>query len=254
MTEQQLKFVEPILSTFENEDIKNFAVELLNKFPKYIWEVGASSSGKYHPEYTLGILGLMKHQVAVVRFINFFFELDQYKNRFDSRKRDLLRLAALVHDGRKSGSQEDYDKNKYTKFDHPLLMAKEIYSYRDKGVLPEEELKYISFAVSSHMGQWNTDKRSKDVVLPTPRDEAGELIHLADYLASRKCLTMSFEDYVVPEDDTTEVKDPKEYVMTFGRHKGVALKNIPKDYLLWLSGQELREPLKTYVGQIINGQ
>ena len=249
MTEQQQKFVEPILSTFENEDIKNFAVELLNKLPGYIWEVGASSTGKYHPEYTLGTLGLMKHQMAVVRFINFFFELDQYKNRFDSRKRDLLRVAALVHDGRKSGFQEDYEKSKYTKFEHPLMMAKEIYSYRDKGVLTEEELKYISFAVSSHMGQWNTDKRS-EVTLPTPKNEAGELIHLADYLASRKCLNMSFDDYVIPEEEAEDV-NPLEYVIGFGKHKGKALKDIPADYLAWLSGQELREPLKTCVNHIL---
>ena len=250
MTEQQLKFVEPILSTFENEDIKNFAVELLNKLPDYIWDVGASSTGKYHPAYTLGQLGLMKHQVAVVRFINFFFELDQYKNRFDSRKRDLLRVAALVHDGRKSGSQEDYEKSKYTKFDHPLIMGKEIYSYRDKNFLSEEELKYIAFAVSSHMGQWNTDKKVKDLTLPLPKDEAGELLHLADYLASRKCLNMSFEEYELPG-EKKEAVAPSEYVIGFGKHRGKALKDIPEDYLSWLSGQELQEPLKTCLVQFL---
>lgn len=33
MTEEQLKFVEPILNTFENEDIRSFAVEILNELP-----------------------------------------------------------------------------------------------------------------------------------------------------------------------------------------------------------------------------
>lgn len=249
MTEEQLKFVEPILNTFENEDIKAFAVEILNELPPYIWEVGASSSGKYHPLYTIGKTGLMKHQVAVCRFINFFFELEQYQTRYDSRQRDLLRLAALTHDGRKSGSQEDFLKSKHTVFNHPLLMAKEYMSYKDKGFLSEEELKFISKAIASHMGQYNTDKRST-LVLPKPSDEASELLHLADYLASRKCLNMSFDDYVLPKEGLPEVA-PGDYVITFGKHNGSALKNVPKDYLKWLVGQELKEPLKTFVMQVL---
>lgn len=248
MTEQQEKFVQPILDTFENEDVKNFAVELLNTLPSYIWEVGASSTGKYHPAYSLGKLGLMRHMIAVVRFVNFFFELEQYQNRFDSRKRDLIRLAALVHDGRKSGSQEDFEKSKYTKFEHPLLMAKVILSYKGKDILPDEELKFIAYIIVRHMGQWNTDKRSS-LELPKPNDEASELLHLADYLASRKCLTMSFDDYEIPEDKP----DINEYKMPFGKHKGQLLKDVPIDYIEWLAGTDLKEPLKSMVNEILNG-
>lgn len=248
MTEEQLKFVEPILNTFENEDVRLFTVEILNELPSYIWEVGASSTGKYHPAYTLGVLGLMKHQIAVVRFINFFFELEQYKNRFTSRQRDLLRLAALTHDGRKSGSQEDYEKSKYTKFEHPLLMAKVYLSYKDKGFLPEEELKYIAATITKHMGQWNTDKRST-FVLPKPSDEASELLHLADYLASRKCLNMSFDEYEMPITENIDT-----YKMPFGKHQDTLIKNVPKDYLRWLTGQELKEPLKTFAMQVLKGE
>lgn len=249
MTEEQLKFVKPILDTFENEDIKTFAIEILDNMPAYIWEVGASSTGKYHPSYTIGYYGLMKHQVAVVRFVNFFFELEQYKKRYDSRRRDLIRLAALSHDGRKSGSQEDYEKSKYTKFEHPILIAKVILSYKDKGFLPEEELKFIASLQTKHMGSWNTDKKSK-LVLPTPNDESSELLHLADYLASRKCLNMSFDDYEVPEVEI-ELPDINTYKMPFGKHKDKLIKDVPKDYLEWLSGQELKEPLKTFVKQLV---
>ena len=77
MTDQQNKLVEPILNTIVNEDIKNFAKVLLNDFPDYIWHVGASSTGKYHPQYALGDGGLMRHQIAVVKFLNFFFELEK---------------------------------------------------------------------------------------------------------------------------------------------------------------------------------
>lgn len=248
MTEEQIKFITPILSTFENDDIRNFAEELLNNLPPYIWEVGASSTGKYHPAYTLGSYGLMKHQVAVCRFINFFFELDQYKNRYTSRQRDLLRLAGLIHDGRKSGEQSDYEKSKYTKFDHPLLMGKVILSYKDKRFLDTEELKYIAKAIVTHMGQFNTDKRSPGVVLPIPSDEPSELVHLADYLASRKCLDMNFDDYIIP----INIPEPSDYTLTFGKHSGKKLTEVPKDYLAWLSHQDLKDPLKTLVDNILH--
>lgn len=130
--EERTKLVEPILNTFENDDIKEFAIVLLNNLPEYIWSVPASSTGKYHPQYSLNIGGLMRHQIAVVRFLNFFFELEQYNKIIPSRERDLLRVAGLVHDGRKSGSQSDYERSKYTKFDHPLQMATVIRSYDGK--------------------------------------------------------------------------------------------------------------------------
>lgn len=248
MTKEQLDFIQPILYTFENEDIKIFAEKVIDDMPDYIWEVGASSTGKYHPKYTLGELGLMKHQIAVVRFINFFFELEQYKKRFDSRQRDLMRLAALTHDARKSGSQEDYKKSKYTKFNHPLLMAKEYMLYVEKGYLSKEELKFIATLISKHMGQWNTDKKS-NIELPKPNDEASELLHLADYLASRKCLDMSFDDYLLPKE---ELPDINTYKMPFGKHKDMLIKEVPIDYIEWLSKQSLKEPLKTFTSQLLN--
>ena len=247
MTKEQFDFVQPILNTFENEDIKIFAEIVLNDMPEYIWAVGASSTGKYHPQYTLGPLGLMKHQIAVTRFVNFFFELDQYKNKYDSRKRDLMRLAALTHDARKSGSQEDYESSKYTKFNHPLLMAKEYMLYVDKGYLSKEELKFVAQLISKHMGQWCEDKRS-NIKLPIPNDEASELLHLADYLASRKCLEMSFADYLVTKE---ELPDINTYKMTFGKHKDVLIKDVPIDYIEWLSKQSLKEPLVTFVKEIL---
>ena len=76
MTPERLNIVQSVLNTFENDDIKDFAIVLLNNLPEYIWRVPASSTGKYHPAYSLGEGGLMRHQVAVVRFLNFFLELE----------------------------------------------------------------------------------------------------------------------------------------------------------------------------------
>ena len=70
MTPERLNIVQSVLNTFENDDIKDFAIVLLDNLPEYIWHVGASSTGKYHPAYSLGEGGLMRHQVAVVKLLS----------------------------------------------------------------------------------------------------------------------------------------------------------------------------------------
>lgn len=53
MTNDQKELVQPILNTITSSDIKEFAMVLLEDTPDYIWHVGASSTGKYHPSYSL---------------------------------------------------------------------------------------------------------------------------------------------------------------------------------------------------------
>ena len=249
MTDERMKLVEPVLDTIENEDIKEFAIVLLDNLPEYIWAVPASSTGKYHPAYSLGDGGLMRHQIAVVRFLNFFFELEQYNSKLTSREMDLMRVAGLVHDGMKSGSQEQFSSNKYTKFDHPIQMANVIRSYDGK-YLDHDELEFMAEAISKHMGQWNTDKKS-DVVLPKPSDKFSRLLHLADYLASRKCLTMDFDNYEAPKQ---EKPDLDTFIMPFGKkHKGELLVDIAKNdpsYIDWMRKELDRYPFNVLIKEL----
>lgn len=248
MTEQQSKMVEPILETIVNDDIREFAKVLVGELPDYIWHVGASSTGKHHPAYSLGEGGLMRHQIAVVRFLNFFFELEQYNTKFTDREMDLMRVAGLVHDGRKSGEQSDYERSKFTKFDHPLQMAKVIMSF-DGQYLNHDELVFVANCISSHMGQWNTDRKSS-TELPKPSSVYQNFVHLADYLASRKSLTMDFEGYVQPE---VELPDVNEYVVNFGRHKGTKLVDLferHRDYCAWLKENVENNVLKGLIEQL----
>lgn len=243
MTNEQRKLVEPVLNTITNDDIRVFATTLVDNLPKYIWEVGASSTGKYHPEYSLGVGGLMRHQVAVVRFLNFFFELEQYNKGFTDREMDLMRVAGLIHDGRKSGEQEDYEKSKYTRFDHPLRMANVI---RSTDGLGEEEKNFIAHCIESHMGQWNVDKKTK-VELPKPIDDYQKFVHLADYLASRKDLTMAFDNYEAPKPQPINID---EYILGFGKHKGEKLVDVYKqhpDYIEWMSENITRRDIQDLI-------
>lgn len=245
MTDERMKLVEPVLNTIQNNDIKEFAVVLLDSLPEYIWTVPASSTGKYHPTYSLGDGGLMRHQMAVVRFLNFFFELEQYNSKLTSREMDLMRVAGLVHDGMKSGTQEQFSASKYTKFEHPILMANKVRE--TVGYLPGNELEFIASVISRHMGQWNTDKKSS-ITLPKPSDKFSRMLHVADYLASRKCLTMDFEA-LQPEKPNLDT-----FVMPFGKkHKGDLLVDIAKNdptYIDWMRKELDRYPFNVLIKEL----
>ena len=57
------------LRTIENDDLRILAEEMIKTIPEYWYHVGASSTGKYHPKYSLGEGGLMRHTVALVRIL-----------------------------------------------------------------------------------------------------------------------------------------------------------------------------------------
>lgn len=252
MTEQQKKLVEPILSTIKNDDIKEFAIVLLDGFPDYIWHIGASSTGKYHPTFSLGEGGLMRHQIAVVRFLNFLFDLEQYNTKFNDREIDLMRVAALVHDSRKSGEQADYEKSKYTRFDHPIQMANIVRNYKGKYLTPNA-IEFIAECIESHMGQFNTDKRS-GIVLPKPMSAAQELVHLADYLASRKDLTMAFE---INAQTQTEEANINEYKMKGGSFAGKTIPEIAKirpSWVTWAKDEHPSDVVRKLAKQFLDNQ
>ena len=241
------------LETFKNEDIKEFAKVILNDAPDYFFEVAASSTGRYHPKYALGSAGLMRHTKAVIRFYNHIMTIEQNKSMFTEREIDLGRIACLAHDIQKSGTQEYYTEKSnngentvFTVFNHPLLSAKYVMSYKGK-YLSEEELKFVALATGSHMGEWNTNKHEPDIVLPKPKTEMQKIVHLADYLASRKDIDVSFID----DEDAYAPINPGDFKLTFGKHSGAMLKDVPKDYLKWLIGTDLKEPLRTYVIEVL---
>lgn len=245
MKNEKSKIFNSLLETFENEDIKIFAKECIETIPNYFWDVGASSTGKYHPQYALGDLGLARHTCALVRFLNHILNIDCYKNDFTSRERDLLRVAGIMHDSRKSGSDEDYARSKFTKFNHPILAADEIRTII--GFIPEEEIELVASTIESHMGQWCTDKRSS-VVLPTPENKYQKLLHLADYLASRKDIEVLFS-----QEEKAELPKLEDFKVTFGKHNGKTLLEIKEcdpGWITWAKENINREPVKSLLSQM----
>ena len=240
-----------VLETFENEDIKEFANKCLDTIPDYIYEVPASSTLRYHPAYACETpLGLAKHTVALCRFLNHMFEVESIGCQFNSRERDLLRIAGMMHDTRKSGTQEDYEKSHYTKFNHPLQAAEVI---RGLDGLPAEEIEFIAHAIESHMGAFNTDKRYPNTVLPKPEDKYQIILHLADYLASRKEIEMRFD--ITPErrDKPKEKPTLEGWVIPFGKHKGQTLLEVnalDPGYISWAKKNLTSEPMATLIKEL----
>lgn len=240
-----------IIDTIENEDMKKFASACLETIPPYFFDVGASSTGKYHPTYALGDLGLARHTCALVRFLNHTFAIE-CMNKFTDRERDILRIAGMMHDSRKSGSQNDYENSKYTKFDHPLLAAEVIRSLKKHNIIPEEEVELIAETIETHMGAFNTDKRS-DTVLPKPTTKLQKMLHWADYLASRKDIEVKFDNNT---DAAGAKPNPDSWTFPFGKYRDWTFNEVlgaDISYLRWLrdkADMDIREPLATFLKEM----
>lgn len=180
--EERLAFFADELNLIQNKEIRNFTEDMLSKLPNYFFEIQASSTGKYHPTFAQGEQGLVRHTICAV---NIAYDLVNRNDMFASCKQysDYIVSALILHDGCKSGRI----KQQYTQHDHPIQVCNLIKeNYQDKN----SEL--ICSLISSHMGQWSTG-RGSSVILPKPQNVLQSLVHLADYLASRRYLDFNFE-------------------------------------------------------------
>ena len=107
------------LNYIKDARIRESCMIILDMLPDYFYEIPASSTGKYHPEFSLGDKGLVRHTKAAVRIAIELFN-DSALNNFNSHEKDLIIFALTIHDGLKCG----VIKNEYTSFDHPLLISK----------------------------------------------------------------------------------------------------------------------------------
>lgn len=173
----------------KNDRYKENAKILINLLPDYFFKVAASSTGKYHPNFALGDGGLVRHTKAAVRIAYEILSDNSIGDIFTSDEKDLMIISIIMHDGLKHGKTEE----KYTRFDHPILMANFIKENKNLLTLKDSEIEFISSAISSHMGPWNTNPYS-DVILPLPKNKYQKFVHMCDFLASRKFLDITFND------------------------------------------------------------
>lgn len=162
---------------------------MVDLLPNYFFSVPASSTGKYHPEFSLGDGGLVRHTKFAVRIAHELYSDEAITGKFNDNEKDLMIFALILHDGLKSG----LIKEEYTKVDHPILVSNYIKENKDKLTLTDNEIEFICNVIESHMGPWNKDYKGNEV-LPKPVNKYQRFVHMCDFLASRKFLNTKFNN------------------------------------------------------------
>lgn len=183
------EYFEKELSYIKNEKIKKSLIYMINKLPDYFFIIPASSTGKYHPEYATGEGGLLRHTKSAVRIGYELLNNPAIGDKYTCDEKDLMLMGLLLHDGLKLGKEE----SKYTKFEHPILMANYIEEEKENLELNEEEIKLVCNVIKTHMGPWTTDYQGNEV-LEKPKTKYQNFVHMCDFLASRKCILIPFDE------------------------------------------------------------
>ena len=177
------------LGYIKDENYQEVLLNIINLLPEYWFIEPASSTGKYHPEYALGKGGLLRHSKAAMRIGYELLSNPCIGDKYTDREKDLRLMSLLVHDGLKLGLPQE----KYTRFDHPILMGKFILDKKDELGLNLEDATFMNDVIKTHMGPWTTDYDGNEV-LEKPKTKYQNFVHMCDFLASRKCILVPFED------------------------------------------------------------
>ena len=177
------------LNYIKNDNIRYSTLEMIKLLPEYIFHEAASSTGKYHPKYTLGDGGLVRHTKAATRFAYELLNNPLIGDKYTDTEKDLMYMSVILHDGLKRGLNEE----KYTRFDHPILMANYIEDNKDKLKLSDEERELVCSVIKTHMGPWTTDYNGNEI-LEKPKNKYQNFVHMCDFLASRKAILFEFDD------------------------------------------------------------
>lgn len=232
--EDRLKLFVNEFSDITEENLRNFAEELVSNADEYFFTVPASTSGKYHPQFDLGDGGLVRHTRCVV----FFAECEAISRMFTDHEKNLLIVSAIAHDIKKLGD----GKGKHTVDAHPVYASNYIAEInKQTNLLSPEDENLIKGMVISHMGKWGNEKTG----LPLPQTDLEKALQAADYIASRKeLLGFDFRPTEKVEIVKEEVK-PGDFVIGFGKHSGKTIKEVYEaekhngdTYLHWMMKQD----------------
>ena len=168
--------------------LRESLLKIIESLPDYWLEEAASSTGKYHPEYALGEGGLLRHSKAAMRIGYELLNDPSIGDKYTSHEKDLLLMSLLIHDGLKRGDPPE----KYTRFDHPILMANYLIEKQKEFSLSKEDATFLADVIKTHMGPWTEDYNGNKV-LEKPKTKYQTFVHMCDFLASRKCLLVPFD-------------------------------------------------------------
>lgn len=187
------------VARIEDENLRNFAVNMIENgdIPAYFWEIGASSSGKFHPIFSQGEGGLVRHVKAAMLILEDLLRMSSYAY-MSAEYKDYCRIALLFHDCAKYGTDEEINKDEYANHarNGAQLLDRNWVAY-----FGQSAPFLILNAMRSHMGQWSTEKEDK------PFTNIDRVVHLADYISSRS--------YINIEDISNDYTHALENVLPF---------------------------------------
>lgn len=171
------------LQSIHDNDIRNFVIKCFNELcPNYFWTVPCSTSGKYHPQVSLGVGGLMRHvKLAIWWGLELMKALPANLENIPTLQDEII-ATLLLHDMIKNGEGLNLDGRPFDRSvtgTHGVALAKKIDNEFTNKLSPESRVRILD-GIAGHMGIWTTD------IAYRPHQAFANLIHLADYCASRK--------------------------------------------------------------------
>lgn len=180
------------LQLIHDSNIKNFVITCFNKLcPDYFWTCPYSTTGKYHPQVSLGVGGLVRHTKLAVwwglELINALRKSPGIKDIPPHKLLGEVIATLLLHDMVKNGkglNAQGYPLEKGVTGTHGVTLAEKIDDKIDASGMATDSYIRIVAGIALHMGIWTTKPYNATECIGL--ESFIDLIHLADYCASRK--------------------------------------------------------------------
>ena len=169
------------VNTISDSNLQSFVKDAMRQIPDKFWEIAASSTGKHHPEQSNGEGGLVRHVLAGLYFVR---ELCITYDAIEG-ERDCCIAAMILHDVGKAIAEP-----------HDIVWANSL-RYLAKNVYDNELVHTTIGAVRWHMGPWSTGSTMCQFAerghkrFPQDFNLVEQVVHLADYAASRKRVNLT---------------------------------------------------------------
>jgi len=196
-----------IVNKIQHIPFKQAVIELVELSPDYITCIPSSSTGKYHPADEINESGMVLHVGRCSAIAEEMLRMDSEDNSAEYKYYiDILHAACVLHDIFKNGvvsTKTNNDgiklsKSKYTAKNHPALIYKLICEYEEKVTNEEvkERIRALAILCLFHEGRWTTEP-SKQLCnkkwLTKATVYLSKMMHLVDYIASRRTMADAFQ-------------------------------------------------------------
>ena len=190
------------LNLIHDKDIKQFVIDCFDKLcPDYFWTCPCSTSGKYHPQVSLGVGGLVRHtKLAVwwgIELLRMLSPSSELKKIYPTGLQNEVIATLLLHDMIKNGkglNAQGRPLESGVTGTHGVTLANKINNESLDHKLDTCPSERILIGIAGHMGIWTTNIPDRpDSLKDLTLKAFANLIHLADYCASRKVDEIYYE-------------------------------------------------------------